>query len=67
MQEDEKFSEDVEVDLNRRNTATKTNDGSEDPYLQLGFGMVAYFSLLKMFIMVFIVLTLLAFPILFMY
>jgi hypothetical protein len=37
-------------------------DESEDPYLSLGFGMVAYFNMLKALILMFSVFTLLAIP-----
>jgi hypothetical protein len=38
------------------------NDPSQDPYLSLGFGMVAYFSMLRALVLSFILFSLLAFP-----
>ena len=39
----------------------------EDPYLRLGFGMVAYFSMLKALILMFSLFTLLVLPVIFIY
>jgi hypothetical protein len=57
--------EEQEIDLMKDND-TKSKD-EDDPFLQLGFGICAYFNLLRMFIMLFFFLTLLALPILFVY
>ncbi|CDW90155.1 UNKNOWN [Stylonychia lemnae] len=60
LEDGERFDDGEDVNLNQNNA---NQDVKEDPYLQLGFGMCAYFNLLKTFIVVFIALTLLVLPI----
>jgi hypothetical protein len=45
----------------------KESEEQENPYLSLGFGMNAYFQMLRSFIALFIVITIIAIPILVIY
>lgn len=62
-EEEINFSEDLDVTLDSHHSDPE----SEDPYLQLGFGMCAYFNLLRTFIFVFLLLSVLSVPALVIY
>lgn len=49
------------------NLAKKMNQGSEDPYLNLGFGIVAYFRMIRTMIVLFLIFTILQIPALVIY
>jgi hypothetical protein len=64
-EQEDQVAEDEEVDLDQeeaKRTPGGATDAKEDPYLQLGFGMCAYFNLLRSFILLFALLTFLAVP-----
>ena len=63
VDEEVSFEADEEIQLDDHDLGKSKND----PYIELGFGICAYFNMIKAFIFTFIILSLLALPMMYLY